>query len=151
MSRFTLAVAVVALAVTSLAPAALPGGDALAGLITDEFDLNSDSLVDQGEWQTGIGESFNRMDANADGSISQEEVKVLQPDIASKTGEFTAGLLVKVIQQVLSFLDKDSNSLISQKEYEELSGAFFTRLDADKNTSLTRAELAELPSSLVGA
>lgn len=129
--------------------AALPGAESLAKLIAKQFDTNSDSLIDAGEWQTGIAESFSKLDANNDGSIKPEEADSLKADIAQDSGDIAAAIVVLLIQQILSALDSDGDMAVSRKEYDELSLTIFTRLDADKSNNLTLAELAELPMKLI--
>ena len=148
----TLQPALVALAIITLSsplPAAVPGGEALAGIILDQFDTNSDKMLDPGEWQGWIGASFGDLDGNGDGSIAADEVDGLKGDLASETGDFTAGLLVAIIKQVIVSLDTDKDKLVSRKEYDTLSNDVFDKLDADKNKSLTNGELADLPLKLI--
>lgn len=134
-----------------LAPlhAALPGSDALAGLILGEFDKDSDSLVARTEWDRGINDSFSTLDRNNDESIASNEVDVLKADIAEQTGELTAGVVLAIIKQAVLSLDADKDKLVSRKEYETLARGIFDKLDTDKNGSLTRAELSELPTKLI--
>lgn len=129
--------------------AALPGAESLAKLITKQFDTNSDEILDAGEWQTGIADSFSELDANNDGFIKPEESENLKDDIAAESGDIAAVLIVALIQQVLTALDANSDKAVSRKEYDELSLTIFGRLDADKNNSLTLAELSELPVKLI--
>lgn len=129
--------------------AAVPGGESLARLITHEFDTNSDESLDQGEWQGGIARNFDRLDKNHDGSIKAEEVDALQGDIAEEAGDIGGAILVALIKQVLMALDQDGDKAVSRKEYDALSDSIFTRLDADKNASLTLSELADLPLKMV--
>jgi len=147
MKQHCLILAIV-LAVSSL-HAAIPGGEALASLISGEFDTNSDDILDAGEWQTGIGGSFDKMDSNGDGSIAPDEAGSLESEIADKTGELAAALVVALIKQVIASLDTDGDKLVSRKEYGKLSLEVFTKLDADKDSSLTQAELADLPLKLL--
>ena len=134
-----------------LAPlhAALPGSDALAGLILGEFDKDSDSQVARTEWDRGINDSFSTLDHNNDESIASNEVDVLKADIAEQTGELTAGVVLAIIKQAVLSLDADKDKLVSRKEYETLARGIFDKLDTDKNGSLTRAELSELPTKLI--
>jgi hypothetical protein len=129
--------------------AALPGGDALGGLITDEFDENADALVDRAEWEQGIGNSFGKLDSDHDGSIAAREVDGLQADIANQTGDAAAGLIVAIIKQLVLFLDKDKNQLVSREEYDALAVGIFDKLDADRSEKLARAELAAIPVKLI--
>ena len=134
-----------------LAPlhAALPGSDALAGLILGEFDKDSDSQVARTEWDRGINDSFSTLDRNNDESIAGNEVDILKADIAEQTGELTAGVVLAIIKQAVLSLDADKDKLVSRKEYETLARGIFDKLDTDKNGSLTRAELSELPTKLI--
>jgi hypothetical protein len=131
------------------APAALPGAESLAKLIAHEFDINTNDLIDLGEWQSGVEDSFDDMDMNGDGSIESEEVNTLTEDIAQDTGEAAAALIVGLIKQILLTLDTDGNKLVSLKEYSSLSADVFTKLDTDKSNSLSLAELSELPVKLL--
>ena len=134
---------------TTMLHAAVPGGETLAGLIAHEFDTNSDSIVDQGEWQGGIARSFDRLDKNLDGSIKAEEVDALKGDLAEEAGDIGGTLMVVLIKQALMALDQDGDKAVSRKEYDALTDGIFTRLDADKSASLTLAELADLPVKMV--
>jgi hypothetical protein len=125
--------------------AALPGAESLAKLILHEFDTNTDDRVASGEWQGGITGSFDDLDANGDGSVEADEVNGLAGDIAEQTGDLAAGLIVALIKQIVLTLDSDGDKLVSRKEYSELSTSIFTKLDTDKDNSLTIAELSELP------
>jgi hypothetical protein len=129
--------------------AALPGAELLAKLILSEFDTNSDDAVDSGEWQSGIGGSFGKLDGNSDDSIQADEVDGLTKDIAESTGDLAAGLIVTLIKQAILSLDSDDNKLVSHKEYDSLSTDIFTRLDADKDNSLSLAELSDLPVKMI--
>ncbi|MBB5034468.1 EF-hand domain-containing protein [Prosthecobacter vanneervenii] len=137
------------LAGAGLLHAALPGAESLARLITREFDTNSDETLDQGEWQGGIARSFDRLDKNLDSSIKAEEVDALQGDLAEEAGNLGGTIIVALIKQVLMSLDQDGDKAVSRKEYDALTDSIFTRLDADKNASLTLSELADLPVKMV--
>jgi EF hand len=129
--------------------AALPGGDALGGLITDNFDENADAFVDRDEWLSGIGDSFSTIDASGDNAIVPDEVDGLRKDIATQTGDGTATLIVAIIKQLILLLDTDKNQSVSREEYEALGGGIFDKLDANKDGKLTRTELAALPVKLL--
>lgn len=134
---------------TTALHAALPGGDALGGLITENFDDNADALVDRDEWLSGIGDSFTTLDANGDNAIVAAEVDGLRKDIATETGDGSAVLIVAIIKQLVLFLDTDKDQRVSREEYEALGGGIFAKLDADKDGKLGRAELAALPVKLL--
>lgn len=134
---------------TATLSAALPGAESLAKMITKEFDTNSDAAIDQGEWQNGIAEGFNKLDANRDGSIKPEEVDNLSDEITQESGDIAGVLIVGLIKQALLALDSNGDKAVSRKEYDKLATDIFTKLDADHNTSLTLAELSELPAKLI--
>ncbi len=58
-------------------------------------------------------------------------------------------ILVALIKQALLTLDKDGDKAVSRKEFDALTGGIFTKLDADKNASLTLAELSDLPVKML--
>ena len=129
--------------------AAVPGAETLAKLITHEFDTNSDNILDQGEWQNGIAGSFDQMDTNHDGSIKPEEVDGMSDDISAEAGDIGGVILVGLIKQALLALDQDGDKAVNRKEFNTLTDGLFTKLDADKNASLTLAELSELPVKIM--
>lgn len=129
--------------------AALPGAEPLAKLIAKEFDTNSDDLLDAGEWQKGIADGFAKLDSNGDASIRSAEVDDLKDDIVGEVGDFAGVLIVGLIKQVLMALDNDGDKVVSREEYDKLATDIFTRLDGDKDASLTLPELAELPVKLL--
>jgi hypothetical protein len=137
------------LLVASYTHAALPGAEPLARLITSQFDTNSDHLIDAGEWQSGITDSFDKLDSNSDGGIIPDEIDGIQSEIGRETGDLVSGLVTVVIKQVIFSLDADRNNSVSRKEYSDQSGAFFAKLDADGNGSLSQAELESLPTQLL--
>lgn len=137
------------LLVSASSQAALPGGDALASLIITQFDTNSDGSVDAGEWQTGIARSFDDMDSDGDHKITAREIDSLQTEIAKETGELAAGVVVTLIKKVILSLDTDKDQAVSRKEYDANTEGFFKTLDADKNGTLSKSELADLPVKVI--
>ena len=129
--------------------AAIPGAEALAKLIASEFDTNSDDVLDQGEWQNGIAESFGKLDSNNDGGIKADEVDGMQEDISEEAGDVGGTIIVALIKQLLFSLDADGDKIVSRKEYDTLADRIFEKLNADKNLNLTLAELAKLPVKLI--
>lgn len=128
--------------------AALPGADALAGLITKQFDTNADTILDAGEWQAGIEKGFQEIDSNGDGSITAAELDALADPIGNETGEFAAKLVTVLIKQVVLTMDSDKDGSVSLKEYTAQATSIFTKLDTSKSGSV---EQAELPTKLIGA
>lgn len=131
------------------AGAAVPGGDLLVGLISKHFDSNSDGSIDTGEWQSGMTASFDDMDANGDGSISGEDVEALKKTISEEAGELGATVAVALIKQIVMSLDKDSDKLVSRKEFTEGGEGMFKKLDANSDGLVSKEELAELPTRLL--
>ena len=142
--------AVLALAgVTGNAAFNEPVGAALAGVMLRHFDGNADQILDGGEWQSGIGDSFRELDAGGDGVISAEELDGLRETLGSEVGELAAGVLVLVIRQVVMTLDENGDKLVSREEFAALSGRLFETLDVDADGSLSAAEAAALPERLL--
>ncbi|MCB1209443.1 MAG: hypothetical protein KDK97_08960 [Verrucomicrobiales bacterium] len=129
--------------------AALPGADALAKLILSQFDANSDSKVDTGEWNEGLSDSFASLDTDGDDSIEMDEIDGISGELNKEAGEAVGVLMTALIKQVLLSLDTNGDKLISKEEFTKLSDAMFAKLDADKDTMLTEVELAELPTKIL--
>lgn len=140
---------IASLSIATLSQAAVPGADLLVGLISKHFDSNSDGSIDTGEWQGGMAASFDDMDANGDGSISGDDVDALKKTISEETGDIGATIAVALIRQIVMSLDKDSDKLVSRKEFSDGGEAMFKKLDADSDGQVTKAELVELPTRLL--
>ena len=136
LSLFTL-VALTSVSALSTANAAAPGTDTLAGLVLEHMDLNSDGLIDGGEWQQGIAGGFDEIDA-------------LQGVISEATGDLGAKVAVLLIKKVLFSLDKNGDKLISRAEYMEGCEAIFKKLDANQDGQISKEELNDLPARLFG-
>jgi hypothetical protein len=89
------------------------------------------------------------MDTNHDGSIKPEEVDGMSDDISAEAGDIGGVILVGLIKQALLALDQDGDKAVNRKEFNTLTVGLFTKLDADKNASLTLAELSELPVKIM--
>jgi Ca2+-binding EF-hand superfamily protein len=150
MKSFITLLSVVFCLCLSHSRAALPGADALAELITSQFDTNADSILDSGEWQGGVADGFDKMDQNSDGDIADAEVDALSGDIAKETGDIATVLVVALVKKVVFTLDADANKLVSKKEYIESAEGIFKKLDANNDGSVTQDELAELPTKAIG-
>jgi hypothetical protein len=137
------------MSLSSFTVAAVPGGETLAELILGEFDMDDDAKLTATEWQSGIKGSFNQMDKNADGAITAEELDAFQPDIANRTGQIAASVVVVLIKQILMSMDGNADSKVDNKEYEGLSAGLFAKLDADKDSFATKLELADLPLKII--
>lgn len=129
--------------------AAVPGAEALGGLISKHFDSNSDGIVDTGEWQSGMTASFADMDLSHDGNISGDDVDGLKKEMTEELGEVGATVVVALIKQIVMTLDKDADKLVSEKEFSEGDEAMFKKLDANKDGQVSKDELAELPTRLL--
>ena len=131
--------------------AALPGAEALAGLILGEFDLNADSIVDAGEWQAGVEKGFDEMDANGDGSLSEAELDGLAGPISEGAGGIVADVLTGLIKRIVMTLDKNGDKLVSKAEYLAGCEKIFKMLDANQDGQLSKVELLDLPAKWLGS
>ena len=141
----------IALALFALAPARaeIPGTDALGSLIGEQFDTNSDGEIDTGEWNTGIANGFDLLDADGSGDVEAAEVDQLGDPIREQFGDFGGALVVALVKAVVLTLDTDKNKIVSREEYTKETEKFLHRLDVDGNGSVSEAELRSLPAKLL--
>ena len=139
----------VALVLSFSTQAAVPGADVIGTLILKHFDSNSDSIIDTGEWQSGMKASFADMDADSNGSLSAADIDGLQDSLKSEAGDIGAAVVLALIKQIVFSLDKDADKLVSEKEFTEGGEAMFKKLDANGDGKLSKEELAELPTRLL--
>lgn len=80
---------------------------------------------------------FDRLDANADGMITGNELAVLtQPPMSQAGGPRMRSMITRA--------DADRNARISRKEMRNAAAALFASLDADHDGLVTPAERASM-------
>ena len=141
----------IALALFTLAPARaeIPGADALGTLIGEQFDTNSDGEIDTDEWNTGIADGFDSLDADGNGDVVASEVDQLGDPIREQFGDFGGVLVVALVKLIVMTLDTDKNKIVSREEYTKETEKILHTLDVDGNGSVSKAELRSLPDKLL--
>jgi Ca2+-binding EF-hand superfamily protein len=129
----------------------IPGVNAIGDLIGEQFDTNEDGKIDNKEWQTGVNNSFDSLDADDNGSIEPGEIDELGEPIRKQFGDFGGALVVGLAHAIVDTFDTDNNKTVSREEYDKETKKFFTRLDVDDNGSVSEAELRSLPTKLLEA
>jgi len=148
MKRIALALLSIALATPS--PAAVPGAEELADVILT-LDGNRDTSIDSTEFRAGTADGFDEIDRDRDGRITPAEIDALGGVIASEKGSVAGALVPPLIKLVLGTMDKDGDKVLTREEYTAGAQGIFALLDADRNGTLTRAELIGLPGQMVKA
>ena len=116
----------------ALSGAALAGDDKL-----DRLDADKDGKVTQAEYTAGAKTSFDKLDANADGKVTAAEM-----DAAYTTTKPGVGAAkVPSSSDKIKTLDTDGDGSLSAVEHEAGSRTMFDQMDADKDSSLTEAEI----------
>jgi Ca2+-binding EF-hand superfamily protein len=98
----------------------IPGSSALAGVILNQYDNNTNDILDAGEWQTGSEDGYSKLDHNGDGKVSA----------------------------LLTF-DKDDDKEVTEKEFHEEMDKLFKKLDTNSDAEVTKKELKLLPLKLL--
>jgi Ca2+-binding EF-hand superfamily protein len=129
--------------------AALPGADMLSDVIMKELDRDFDGKIDANEWKDGTDDGFVEIDHDLDGFDTTTEIETLSEPLADDLGKIGASICVTLIEKMFMTLDKDGDHRISKAEYEDGAGAIFKRLDTNHDDALTKAELNELPTTLL--
>ena len=127
----------------------LPGASALADLILDSFDGNADGILDAGEWQSGVSEGFEMIDADFNGKIDAAELERLASPIGDQTGELAAKLITPLISKIVLSFDTDDNGSVEEAEYSEKTNALWKKADADEDAVVTAEELRGMPGALL--
>ncbi len=141
----------IAVALLSLTPsqAEIPGVDALGSLLGEQFDTNADGEIDTGEWNTGIANGFDSLDADGSGDVEAAEVDELGDPIREQFGDFGGLLVVALVKALVLTLDTDKNKIVSREEYTKETEKILQRLDTNGNGSVSEAELRSLPNKLL--
>ncbi len=127
----------------------IPGSSALAGVILNQYDNNTNDILDAGEWQTGSEDGYSKLDQNGDGKVSKEETKEISGIVANEVGEVTAKLISPIIVSALLTFDKDDDKEVTEKEFHDEMDKLFKMLDTNSDAEVTRKELKLLPLKLL--
>jgi Ca2+-binding EF-hand superfamily protein len=112
-----------------------PRGGAMFG----KADTNRDGAVTQSEFTAQAVQRFQRLDANHDGRIVNEEMRVPGSRSGGPRGRLGARGGAPAPGR-LAMLDADRNGSISRAEFERAQADRLIRLDADHDGKVTREE-----------
>ena len=129
--------------------AEIPGADALGSLIGEQFDTNENGEIDTGEWNTGIANGFDSLDADGSGGVEAAEIDELGDPIREQFGDLGGALVVALVKAVVLTLDTDKNKTVSREEYNRETEKFLKKLDSNGDGSVSEAELRSLPAKLL--
>ena len=149
MKRFWLGFVFSVLGTASIQAIEIPGSSALAGVILDQYDDNTNDILDAGEWQTGSEDGYSKLDQNGDGKVSKEETKGIAGLVGNEVGEVTAKLISPIIVSALLTFDKDDDKEVTEKEFHDEMNKLFKKLDINSDAEVTRKELKLLPLKLL--
>jgi hypothetical protein len=127
----------------------IPGSSALAGVILNQYDNNTNDILDAGEWQTGSEDGYSKLDHNGDGKVSKEETKEISGIVGNEVGEATAKLIFPILVSALLTFDKDDDKEVTEKEFHEEMDKLFKKLDTNSDAEVTKKELKLLPLKLL--
>jgi len=136
---------------TPKALAEIPGLDALGGLVSEQFDKDSNDKISSTEWQAGIADGFDEMDTDGNGGLTSAELDQLADPIRDEFGDLGAMLVSALIKSVVLAFDTDKNQVVGRSEYTAGAKKVFSGLDSNGDDSVTEAELKKLPTILTNS
>lgn len=149
MKRFWVGFVFSVFGMTSSQAIEIPGASALAGVILNQYDNNTNDILDAEEWQTGSEHGYSKLDQNGDGKVSKEETKEIAGIVGNEVGEVTAKLIAPIIASALLTFDKDDDKEVTEKEFHDEMDKLFKKLDTNSDAEVTRKELKLLLLKLV--
>ena len=103
----------------------------------ESMDDNDDGKISQDEHFAAASRMFEKMDTNADLQVTAAEMTAAHQRVTGKKAqktELTAAEKIKV-------LDTDGDGVLTSEEHAAGARSMFDKMDADKDGYLTKAEL----------
>lgn len=114
--------------------ATLAGG---GGMPEDKFkamDSNNDGMLSSAEHATGASAMFTAMDTNHDNMVSAAEMDAHHKAKMKGAKDMSSAEKIRM-------LDTDKDGQLSMSEHDAGARTMFSRMDADGNGSLSKAEM----------
>lgn len=111
------------------------GGDGPRGMgrIMQEIDANSDGNIGRDELDAFIEARFAQADADADLSVTQDEIASALPGDGRRGGRFAEHMVVR--------MDIDGNGTLAIDEVRERAGELFAMMDIDNSGTIEADEM----------
>ena len=100
------------------------------------MDGNGDGRISAREHSAAAKKMFEAMDVNRDGKVTAAEMDAAQQKVTGKKpqkGAMSSAEKIKVV-------DKDGDGVLTADEHGEGAKAMFSKMDADRDDFLSRAE-----------
>lgn len=131
--------AMVGVLMLALGGAAIAGAGKMRGHMFDRLDANKDNQITQDEITPFTEKRFSRFDADGDGTVSTAEVDAhLKKHLERRRA------------RLLERFDKDGNGSITQAEFSMQTAQMFERADEDQDGAISRAEADKLRKHMRG-
>jgi len=103
----------------------------------ESMDDNDDGKISQDEHFAAASRMFEKMDTNADGTVTAAEMTAAHQRVTGKKAQKTELTAAEKIKM----LDTDGDGALTSEEHAAGARSMFDKMDADKDGYLTKAEL----------
>lgn len=134
-ATFITGVSIAALAITTVSAFADPGGDKRNGMSFETIDADKDGQITQAEMETMAQARFAAADADGDGFLTQEEMEAAGRE-----------RMKKHMASMMERMDTDGDGKIAMAEMKPRHdpSEMFGRIDSDGDGAISKEEFEEM-------
>jgi Ca2+-binding EF-hand superfamily protein len=129
-----------------------------------KWDTNSDGMISQAEYMSGVSQKFQKMDTDGDGSVTAAQMSAahdqMRPGDSSATagttgatapsGTTASGSATMSANDMFRSMDSNNDGALTAEEHQAAMRDKFSKMDTNGDGNLSEAELQSAKGGMSG-